>query len=308
MTKWLGLFVLLVIFAPQSDAQRSRVGNGGARLESVFRRQAYQLISDIGNRPAADAVCAAVVMKEALEGAEIDVVDTLIDKATGLPPEKPNLEAWTVPGHIQLLKEPWTRYMANQSSIDEGVRILIAHEIYRATKICDDNTGQISQKLPDLLRQPTRNSIIYRFDWFGRIPITSDESGLWMDREWVMDPKAVSDYRFSSVACDTNLDFSKTTRTFVAPPNKEATCVGIEQTGILVVFKFTSFRVYDKTSAVFWPWSLQVESRVLQASEKVAIENSLRFASKDRPLFVVYDLDENGMAYGFGLSRLNKIQ
>lgn len=148
--KWaLGLSAILGSVAPICFAAGNEGSGGGAQIESAFRIRAYELISRIAATPAADALCPASTMQDALEGTKIRVVDQLVDPQTHQPITNQKLDAWTTSGEMQLKQASWARFLNFPILVSgKSVDVLILHEVYRATAgKCDDNNFKISDKI-----------------------------------------------------------------------------------------------------------------------------------------------------------------
>lgn len=172
LTLSLGLLLGATAFAG------SGTSGGGARIESMFRVRAYELISKVGRSPGAESLCSSAAMREALETSTVRVVDTLMDGDTTVDRA---LDAWTVPGDIQLKTASWEKYaVGDRAPEDKSLDGLIIHEVYRATGTCDDNRFVISQKVIDLIYsnalQP-RTSQMLTFKYKGTISTSYSKQG-----------------------------------------------------------------------------------------------------------------------------------
>jgi hypothetical protein len=125
---------------------------GGGRIEALFRSRAYSMISKIAKTPEADSLCPAAIIRSSFEKTKIRIVTQLTNPATGKPIDEVGLDAWTVPGDMQLLGSSWSANFAGAYYTDSGITTLILHEIYRSTGgICDDENFKISAAVADLI-------------------------------------------------------------------------------------------------------------------------------------------------------------
>lgn len=161
----------LLAHAPLARAADPGVGagGGGAQIESAYRLRAYDLINKIGNVPAADSLCSSDVMLSALESTKIRVVDQLIDLDTNLRIKDQKLDAWTTShlSDMQLLGNKWDSFLNGNVTKFNGrsIDVLALHEVYRATRTCNDEGFAISDKIPGLLKMPTKYSRIFKFTY-----------------------------------------------------------------------------------------------------------------------------------------------
>lgn len=131
---------------------------GGAQIAAAFRLRAEGLLMRIEATPAANALCSAELARKALGSTAVRVVDRLIDPTTHKPITDQKLDAWTVPGDIQLRFHSWDWLFNPYSGTDvTATDVLILHEVYRATAgECIDDNFEISQRIPAmLLKTPT---------------------------------------------------------------------------------------------------------------------------------------------------------
>ena len=87
----------------RSDAGNS-VGGGGAQIESAFRLRAGELIQKITKQSQANSICSADLLEKTLSSTKVRVVPHLVDPYTKKAITGQKLDAWTVPGDIQLLE------------------------------------------------------------------------------------------------------------------------------------------------------------------------------------------------------------
>jgi|GEM_PF-6375908 len=140
------LLVFGLTFA--STANAGVDGGGGAQIESAFRLRAYGLIAKIADNAQATQFCSATTLQNALDHAKIDIVRELLNPQTGRPITQ-ILDAWTIPGDIQLLQRSWQNLVGTNASgnTSKSVDQLILHEVYRATGSCDDEQFKISDRV-----------------------------------------------------------------------------------------------------------------------------------------------------------------
>lgn len=289
-------------------------GGGGAHIEAAFRLRAQTLIGQIENSPSASALCAAADMREALKS-KIRVVDQLIDSATGQPPKETNLDAWTVPGDLQLLKTSWEKFFkAEEVKTGRSVDVLVLHEIYRATKSCNDEQFAISDKIFGLLEEPGIDSLVLKLGY--KHPEGEHTSIHFTDRKGVpYDPSKYSPaYIFSTVTlCDMNI-WTK------AAVGKTANCMSIsdEDTDSGTVYGMRFLRATVK-KVIKHSFQIEVqlfvhdapppllESRV-DVSTLRLFENFTKGISTARPIYFVYNMEYGFWSYGFSTSRLTRLE
>ncbi len=164
------LFLVLVLISSVSYGSQGR--GGGSRVAGAFRLRAYEIIKRISLNPNAEMLCASSVMIQALGNSEVRVVPDLIDLVTKLSVNDPRLkkpseflDAWSMPGDIQLLNT-WKDFVdAEKSKEGDSVDLLVLHEIYRSTgNVCLDERNLRSTQVISLLSVPLRHSKIYKFN------------------------------------------------------------------------------------------------------------------------------------------------
>ena len=313
---------ILMVWAPIAAFSGTNSSGGGNQIKTEFRLRANNLISRIATVPAANELCPIPMMREGLK-AEIRVVDQLIDPSTNQPPTEPNLEAWTSKEDIQLLRDPWQLKLLQPVNplFVPSIETLILHEVYRATKsllpatqadLCDDDRYQISEKIPALLRGPTQQSQVFRFEAFSIfMGMRGDGFKLYnvQKGEW---------YEFPSLTCDQNPESEEPGGSASGTEDggklmllPSRTCMGLElNSGKLVLFRgaLTGTRSQTKQKIfIFVDASILIESPQLSPSSRVTIENFMRFTSTSRPFHLVYHTEEGTLAYGPNLYKLQVI-
>jgi hypothetical protein len=141
------------VFMSATATAAGQNGGGGAQIDAAFRTTGYSLIARIGANPAANAYCDATTLQSALDKSNVRIVDRLVNPKTNEPITE-NLDAWTIPGDIQLLKSSWSGFVGPNSLIGEARRsigALIIHEIYRATGVCNDDRFRITDRIFQLI-------------------------------------------------------------------------------------------------------------------------------------------------------------
>lgn len=140
-------------------------GGGGTRVEAAFRIRARELIEALAKRDAATALCPAAEMREAL-ASEIRVVGEIVDPHGRCVPIK-EVDACTYPGDIQLKQQPWEGFLSHTHNRTgaRGTDALILHEIYRATKNCNDDKFVITEQVYPLVESVTAALSPPKFTW-----------------------------------------------------------------------------------------------------------------------------------------------
>lgn len=176
------IFAVLTMFSGATLAQPrgggSEGGGGGSRIESAFRVAALSLINEIAANAYANDLCPADLLRSRLNSARILVVGGLVDPHTGHSVEtgidlntggqwRRHLDAWTVPGLIQLKASSWQ--MDLRPPRTQELETLILHEIYRLTDSCNDDTGALSVEVGNVLRA-ARASEYEKNRWMGILP------------------------------------------------------------------------------------------------------------------------------------------
>ena len=173
----MSLLILMAFPAFVLAQEGPNVGGGGGHLDADFRLRAQNLIAMIARIPDANSLCSASTMDKEFGNTVTRIVDKLIDPVTQLTPQEidPNnsdLDAWTVPGDLQLqkpglmqlLKSSWTGlFDPKVKHAGRAVDVLILHEIYRSTKNCNDDKYKISDKIFLLLSHPSIYSKVFAF-------------------------------------------------------------------------------------------------------------------------------------------------
>ncbi len=145
---------LLAVSMPAfAGSPGAKEGGGGAQIEAAFRLRGYSMIADIADNPRANLMCPATLLRHALDHSTIKIVDQLVNPYTGKP-VSPMLDAWTIPGYIQLKQSSWEFLVspfAPPYVHGRSVNMLILHELYRATGRCNDNNFRISERVIPLI-------------------------------------------------------------------------------------------------------------------------------------------------------------
>lgn len=275
---WLGL--ILTAHEGWPDGTRG----GGAQIEAAFRLRAVELIRSIADSPKANALCAAEVMSSGLRSVKIRIVDELIDPATGKSLTDKNLDAWTSPGDMQLLKPSWAGYFdPSRASFDGSVDTLVLHEVYRSTGTCDDDKFQISDQILSLLTLPTRYAQVFA--------VTTSQPSLRLS--------SGNDDRKHFVYCDAKPEIGLVTTCAFLWPKSE-----VQQD-----YDFNLIRGTIQASVPnpILQETFSLQMRPLAAAEFIQISNLLAFASEQNPFFIVFDLQYGLWAYGFDLTHLIKL-
>lgn len=110
-------------------------GGGGSELEAKFRIDLVgELITKVRKHKSANLLCSADLLQETMNSTQVRFVDRLVDPTTHQPLMDQKLDAYTVPGDIQLLLSSWTQFLTSgYRSSSRPVQALALHEVYRAT-------------------------------------------------------------------------------------------------------------------------------------------------------------------------------
>lgn len=286
-----GLMALLLVVPALSHARGGDGSGGGAQIESAFRTRAAGLIDRISRSSAADALCSANTLQATLDSARIDIVDQLIDPQTHRQVTRPNLDAWTTPGYIQLLKGPWTHYVDPAAIVTgRSVDVLILHELFRATggACLDDNFVNTDRIFPLLAQLQAKYSKTFQFS----CNATAQLSGYNQNHG--------STYYSTAIFCDQ-----------VPENGQPVSCMFLEYYGGfsesprdmgVVQAPFTSDPLNFAKAA-----TLDLKSKTLTESQLSAISTLLQFISPSQPFYVVIDTQTGTWFYGLDKSNLDQL-
>ncbi len=282
--KHFSLSILLIAALP-FQAHAGRESGGGAQIEGAFRMRAYELINSISVSPKADTLCPADLMRSSLRATKVRVVDELIDPSNGKSLADQNLDAWTVPGDMQLLKPSWAKFLdpANAQT-GKSVDVLILHETYRSTGgTCDDEGFKISDHILPLFTQPTKYSQLFA--------LTGPQDPEFSNH---------NTYRNHFTYCNADpVEGAQIICAILYP-------IGASQPQYEFHLVQGSVGAGRHGSKIVWE-HLSIAMRPLTAAEFQQLLNLLAFASPTNPFYAVFDIQFGGWSYGFDLANLIKL-
>lgn len=162
MRPLIGIF-LFVLTAPAFAGIKE--GGSGSFIESAFRIRARELVEAVARHPSADKLCPVEAMRTALTS-PIRVVKELKDPSDRCKVNE-ETDACTYPGDFQLKFEPWDK-MFSQPLTKVGSRGLdatILHEVYRASKGCDDDHYVITDQVYPLIESTPATFAAPNYEW-----------------------------------------------------------------------------------------------------------------------------------------------
>lgn len=284
--KHISLSLLLAFAIPFQARAVGRESGGGAQIEGAFRMRAYELINSISDSPRADAICPADLMRTSLRATKVRVVDELMDPSTGKSLTSKNLDAWTVPGDMQLLKDSWSRFLDPASSqVGKSVDVLILHETYRSTAgRCDDEGFKISDHILSLFALPTKYSQVFA--------LTGNQNPDFSNH---------NTYRNHYTYCN-------------SAPVQGAQII------CAVLYPSSAYQLQNEFHLVQGDVSgfgsggsplvrehLSIAMRPLTPAEFQQLLNLLAFVSPTNPFYTVFDMQSGNWSYGFDLANLIKL-
>lgn len=284
--KHISLSLLLAFAIPFQARAVGRESGGGAQIEGAFRMRAYELINSISDSPRADALCPADRMRTSLRATKIRVVDELIDPASGKSLATENLDAWTIPGDMQLLKDSWSKFLDPASSqVGKSVDVLILHETYRSTAgRCDDEGFKISDHILSLFALPTKYSQVFA--------LTGSQSPDFSNH---------NTYRNHYTYCNSE-----------PVQGAQIICAVLYPMGAYQAQN--EFHLLQGDVSGFGSGGnplvrehLAIAMRPLTPSEFQQLLNLLAFASPTNPFYSVFDMQSGNWSYGFDLANLIKL-
>ncbi len=171
----------------------------------------------------ANSACSSTTLQNGLEHTQIRIVDHLSDPNTHQPLDDKNLDAWTIPGDMQLLLSSWSRFFDPQGYVTSGrgVNTLVLHEVYRTTGTCNDDNFRLSEKVMHLLEGSgtSRFSEAFAFK-YGYITDNRDETNT---ESWGMESPTASSP--ADMLCDKPIP-----HTAQALKGMIFNCIGVEGT------------------------------------------------------------------------------
>lgn len=283
--KRISLTILLAATLPL-QANAGRESGGGAQIEGAFRMRAYELINSISLSPAANSLCPADLMRSSLRATKIRVVDELIDPSSGKTLSSENLDAWTVPGDMQLLKSSWTKFLDPASpQIGKSVDVLILHETYRSTAgSCDDEGFKISDHILPLFALPTKYSQVFALT--GRQEPEFSNHNTYRSHFTYCNSAPVQE---SQIIC-----------TILYP-------VGAYQSQYEFHLIQGDVKGVGSGGNPLIREHLSIAMRPLTAAEFQQLLNLLAFATDSNPFYAVFDIQSGGWSYGFDLANLIRL-
>ncbi|MGZ6468719.1 MAG: hypothetical protein ACXWQJ_15575 [Bdellovibrionota bacterium] len=302
-----------------ASAEGPSGSGGGALIEAAFRLRAGQLIAKIATSPEANQLCSADLMAGSFQKTKIRVVDELIDPSTGKAPVDTNLDAWTIPGDMQLKKE-WQEFFRHSEAREgRSLDILILHEIYRTTKTCNDDQFAISEKIPPLFALPSSSTQVYRLT----TKISPDNFTIYAYKKKSSaldggDSYYSSDFAVCNLSISDKKNIGKTITCLVLANNNDthnmdniSFAVGTS----LVQGKLTRYRkTIAKENYKLEDIDVSFQENIPQPpgdsfrySGRETLMNMLTQVSAEHPLYLVYDTESDAWSYGLNLAKLKPL-
>ena len=280
-------FLAMLLAGPNFAVAGGNTSGGGNRIESSFRLKSLELIYRVSIVPAAEKICGSPILSNALSSAKLRVVPALLNPQTG-EPIREELDAWSIPGDIQLLNKSWEKFLPlDKTASDRSVDKLVLHELLRATgDVCgDDNFEKSSQIFALIEASPTRFSVVYELSQTFDDVENSRESSTGSEGDlWIRDGK---------MACTKKKGASGNTCFFINIFSETKAAV------VSGKVKGDTFHL-DK-------YAKAAQTRRLTKGEAAQILTLMSYASEQRPLYVVIDLQTGIWSYGMDVSNLIRL-
>lgn len=276
-------------------------------------------MSKVAASPDADQLCSADLMRTSLQATKIRVVDELIDSNTGKAPADPNLDAWTIPGDMQLLKASWDEFFQHPKvQLGRDLDVLILHEIYRTTKTCNDEKFAISEKIPPLFLLPSSSARIFRLTH----KVSPDDFTVYAYKGKYTpldggDLFYSSDFAICNLSISDKRNIGKPITCLVlanndSPLNLDNVSIAVGTS--LVKGKLARYRkTIAKENATFEDIDVTALENIPQPPgdsfrfQRDTLKNLLTQVTDDHPLYLVYDSESDSWSYGLNLAKLKSL-